>query len=167
MFMPSFVAKKIAPSLPDELVEAFSETQNAIEFGLKFGTSPELIAGSEGSIADELIKGFHGKVQLKYTKALKHILAKVRPLAQAVAMGSPSFKLGMDLNLNFNYDDIADLKEHPMLSQFANMKYSDIYNMLGLGEDLDYKTDLEGLSDNEFGMLNVLKAGNQLSDILG
>ena len=120
-----------------------------------------MISDSTGSIADEIIKGFKVKGQIEYTKALKHILSKIRPLAEAVGMTSPAFTLGMDLNLNFNYNDIEDLKEHPMLSQFANMKYSDIYNMLGLGDDLDYRTDLSGVEeDNQFGMLKVLQCGN-------
>ena len=104
---------------------------------------------------------------IEYTKALKHILAKIRPLAKKAGLASPAFQLGMNIDLNLEYDDIADLKEHPMLSQFANMKYSDIYNMLELGEDLDYSTDLEGITeDNEHGMLSILQSANQLGEIL-
>lgn len=172
-YVPAYKAIKILPCIPEKLEAAFTETNNNIKVRLGFGTSVQQIAGSEGSIVDELVQGFSLEAELEYSKALKHILAKIRPLEQFAAMASPALQLGVDVDLKFSYDDIADVKEHPMLGQFANMKYGDVYNMLGLGEDLDYSSDISGLDESKFKgndqqetIFQLLKLANQVGEAL-
>jgi len=174
--MPSAGERAFA-SVHPALTEALAEVDNHIEVKFKLATSPGEIMKGEKAISECLLGGFSYNVDLTYLKNIKK-MSMVLPEReqQNLLMGAPVFKLGVKANVSLTFEDAEDIKEHPMIGDKFDMKFDDVFGMIGADKATfaDYEVDLSGLDEAKVKeadpqvqlMFAGLKASNIVSKLI-
>jgi hypothetical protein len=92
---------------------------------LELGTSLKEIMSDQKPILDCLLEGFEAKVSLTYLKKLKQTLMKapIEKMQKVLAMGGFGLQLGVKADLELEFDDIEEIKEHPLAGGLAGMTF--------------------------------------------
>jgi hypothetical protein len=166
-----------AIEVPGEIAEALAEVENYVEVNLKLATSPGEIMKSEKAISECLLGGFAYSVDLTYFKNIKKVGAVLpEKAAEICSMLAPAFKLGVKANINLTFEDAEDIKEHPMVGDKFDMKFDDLFGMIGQEKATfaDYELDISELDESKVKdadpqvqmMFMALKASNIVSKLL-
>lgn len=88
---------------------------------LQLGTSLEDIQKDEKPVIDSLLEGFKARLSMQYIKNLKKVLSQSdhEKMNQIMSMAGFGFKLGVKGSMDFEFTEADEIKEHPMLEQFA------------------------------------------------
>ena len=141
-----------------------------MEVSLKLATCPEEILSNEKSILDYLLEGFNANVKLDYMRNLKPALDAIKSnKKKKLDLLWPFLKLGLSANVNLEYHDPEDLKEHPMIGNKVGFKAEDIFSKMGLQKDtlLDHETDLHLFKPICIGQLRDSDAGARYAVLAG
>jgi len=111
-----------------------------------------------------------------YLKNIKKLAAVLgHREAEKVTMIAPIFKLGVKANVALKFEDAEDIKEHPMIGDKFDMKFDDVFQMIGVDKTMfsGYETDLSGLDEEKINsneqtksMLVALKGMNLVAKVL-
>lgn len=124
--------RRSMPIFPKEFVEIMKDLDQTVEVDLQLGTSVEEIISDQKPVIDNLLQGFKAKLSMNYIKNLKKILkesdnAKVTELMNMFGFG---FKIGVKSNLEFEFSEAEEIKEHPMVGQFADKTFGGFLEMI-------------------------------------
>jgi hypothetical protein len=79
-------------------------------------------------LSEYYFKGFSYTAKATWIKKVADILKKHpnEEIAQAAVMGSPAFGLSSNSSIDLDYDDLDELKEHPVLGQFVGLTFKQL-----------------------------------------
>ena len=130
--------------LPQDVVDALKTVDTSVSFRAALATSPEEILKSEGPMVDSALKGFEVEVTAQYKRKMAHVLKNFPPLAEPMQMGGFALGLSSNVSLDLDFDDMDELKEHPMAGAFIGLAFNDGADMVGIPRQMidDYKLEL-------------------------
>ena len=154
--------------IPEEIRTVLLKTEQSAAIDISLGASPiELIDRFEGKIkgfdfGTAALKGANISLKLKYLNCLKEVVQKMAPNEAFPILVAAGTKVRFSGSLGLNFDNVEELRQHPMFGKIADMKLENIMPV-PLAELLSYETDLSGLSgDTEL----ELRFGNAVSKLL-
>lgn len=87
------------------------------------GADAEEILGSDKPLLEHYLKGFSVQVDVVFLKKLKNVILKAsedhpmyNKVKETFSMVGPAFAVGSNLSLDLTFDDMEEVKEHPMAS---------------------------------------------------
>jgi hypothetical protein len=107
--------------------DVFHYTDHLIGAELRLGASVKDVMNGEGSLLSHLMKGFQATKTVQIVGNIKHAIlellkltddAKLQMLSGPLMMLAPLFMIQVDANVNIQFDDFDEVKEHPMAGPF-------------------------------------------------
>lgn len=108
--------------------EALKDTDQFCKFKMVMGASAEEFLNSDKPILEHYLKGFSIETEVVFLKRIKKAINAALESAQLdepvkekmgmmLGMGGPAFGVTTNLTLDLTFDDMDELKAHPMAGQ--------------------------------------------------
>ena len=140
-------APRETEKIPDEIRTVLMKTEQSVELEVQLGTSPqELVNRGDGTtqaqtFGEAALKGAAVKLQLRYLECLKELVQQMAPNEHFPILVAAGTKVRFSGSLGLTYDNVDELREHPVFGSFADMKLENLMPF-PLDELLNYQTDL-------------------------
>lgn len=125
--------------------DALSASTQYVQVDVELDTCPEAILESDRPILEHALEGFEISAKATYNKHLAKAFQEHPAFPDDFAdQFGFLFKFGVDSSLDLKFDDADDLREHPMLEDKCDLKFNDIFQMIGQDRSTfeDYELDL-------------------------
>ena len=159
--------------IPEEIRTVLLKTEQSADISVELGTAPmELIDRGDGAIkaldfGTAALKGARVSIKLKYLECLREVVQKMAPNEAFPILVAGGTKLRFNGSIGLTYDDVEELREHPMFGKFADLKLESILPV-PLADMLNYQTDLSGIKARGEDKISelMLKLGNSASKLI-
>lgn len=144
--------------VPVGLKEGLKDVDQYFKIKIVMGADAEEILTTDKPLVEHYLKGFSITFDIVFLRQLKKALMAGlegtqmgEQIKEGLKMGGPAFALETNLSLELDFDDMEELKAHPMASTFLVSTDQLMKGILGKGqkEVLEWKPSFDEVEDKE------------------
>lgn len=121
--LPSTINPLAQMGVPDGLKEGLKDVDQYIKIKVVMGADAEEILNSDKPLLEHYLKGFSFQTDVVFLKKIKAaVMAGLEnhplgsKMTEGLKMAGPAFSVGSSLSLDLTFDDMEEVKAHPMAS---------------------------------------------------
>lgn len=124
---PEFNPMWQTAQMPESFVEALKDVDQFVKCKFTLGADAEEILTSDKPLVEHLMAGFKGEFEASFLKQVKKAFkagieggdSEFHQMAMGMMdMAGPGFKFSSNVAMELNFDDMDEVKSHPMAQTF-------------------------------------------------
>lgn len=158
MILPGYSNPLRKVVIPQGLREALKDVDQYYKLKVTLGADAEEILTSDKPILEHSLKGFCVQIDVVFLKKLKKALLSGfegtdigKSIKDGLMMGGPAFALNSNLSLDLTFDDMEEIKAHPMASTVLVSADQLLQGLLGVDKKAvqEWEPDFSSIDDKE------------------